>query len=131
MSDDAIYPSLRGRAVLVTGGASGIGASIVEHFARQGSRVACIDIAADPASQLAARLVQAGHDAPYFAQADIIDIGALRAAIAACAAAVGEFDVLVNNAGHDERHRWEDVTEDYWDSRLAFIDIAADPASQL
>ena len=116
---DAIYPTLRDRAVLVTGGAMGIGAAIVEHFARQHARVAFIDIAADQAGALAERLAGEGLPKPHFAKADIRDIASLREAIASCAASVGEFHVLVNNAGHDERHRWEDVTPDYWDGRIA------------
>jgi NAD(P)-dependent dehydrogenase (short-subunit alcohol dehydrogenase family) len=115
----ATYPSLRNRPVLITGGAAGIGASIVEHFARQHSRVAFIDIAEEPAHALIERLAADGLARPHFVKADIRDISALKAAIADCAAGVGEFDVLVNNAGHDERHRWESVTPEYWDARVA------------
>ncbi len=118
-SDEAIYPSLRGRAVLVTGGAAGIGASIVEHFARQGARVALLDIADRPAAALAGRFAAEGLPRLHFQHADVTDIAALRAAIAACAEAVGPITVLVNNAAHDERHRWEDVTPEYWDGRMA------------
>jgi NAD(P)-dependent dehydrogenase (short-subunit alcohol dehydrogenase family) len=117
--NDAIYPSLRGRAVLVTGGASGIGAAIVEHFAAQGARVAFIDIADAAAEALAARIAQAGHPRPHFAHADVTDILALQAAIREAAAAVGPFHVLVNNAAHDDRHDWREVTPEYWEGRLA------------
>jgi NAD(P)-dependent dehydrogenase (short-subunit alcohol dehydrogenase family) len=117
--NDAIYPSLRGRAVLVTGGAGGIGASIVEHFAAQGARVAFLDIADEPASVLAERIAAAGHERPVYRHADVADIAALQAAIAALVEAVGPFHVLVNNAAHDERHRWQDVTPEYWEQRLA------------
>ena len=117
--NDAIYPSLRGRAVLITGGASGIGASLVEHFAAQGARVAFIDIADAAAEALATRIAAAGHAKPAFRHADITDIAALQAAIAALAEVVGPFHVLVNNAGHDERHDWAAVTPEYWDNRIA------------
>jgi NAD(P)-dependent dehydrogenase (short-subunit alcohol dehydrogenase family) len=119
MSDDAIYPSLRGRAVLITGGASGIGESIVEHFARQGARVAFLDIAQDAGTALAERLAAEGCPQPYFRVCDLRDIPAMQRAIEACHASLGDFSVLVNNAGHDERHAWESVTVEYWDGRVA------------
>jgi NAD(P)-dependent dehydrogenase (short-subunit alcohol dehydrogenase family) len=116
---DTIYPSLRDRAVFVSGGASGIGASIVEHFAAQGSRVAFVDIQDGPAEALVARLAAAGHPAPRFVHCDIRDIAAYQAAIRELGAAMGGIDVLVNNAAHDDRHDWRTVTPEYWDERLA------------
>lgn len=116
---DAIYPSLRDRAVLISGGATGIGAAIVEHFVVQGARVGFIDIAAGPASELADRLEAGGHARPRFQAADLRDIAALRAAIGTLAESIGPFTVLVNNAAHDERHDWKTVTPEYWDDRLA------------
>lgn len=116
---DAIYPSLRDRAVLVTGGAAGIGASIVEHFARQGARVAFLDIDAESAGALVEQVAAAGLPRPIFQKVDLADIAALKAAITACVAAIGPPAVLVNNAAHDERHAWQDVTEAYWDERIA------------
>ncbi len=113
--NDAIYPSLRDRAVLVTGGASGIGAAIVAHFAAQGARVAFVDINDAAAGSLCAEIAAAGHPRPAYLHTDLTDIAALRAAIAA----LGPFQVLVNNAGHDERHDWRKVTPEYWDQRLA------------
>lgn len=118
-AEDATYPSLRDRAVLVTGGAAGIGASIVEHFCAQGARVAFLDIAEDSGHALAARIAAAGHPGPLFHRADLTDIGQLRAGLAACAASIGTPTVLVNNAAHDERHHWRDVTPEYWDARIA------------
>jgi NAD(P)-dependent dehydrogenase (short-subunit alcohol dehydrogenase family) len=115
----AIYPSLRDRAVFITGGASGIGASLVARFAEQGARVAFVDIADADAAALVARTEQAGHPAPFFQHCDLRDIDALRAAIAAAAERLGLFTVLVNNAAHDDRHKFEDVTVEYWDERQA------------
>ena len=115
----ARYPSLRDRAVLVTGGAAGIGAAIVEHFADQGARAAFLDIADDEARALVARLAPAVRHPPLYAHCDLTDIAALRAAIASLAARTGAFRVLVNNAGNDDRHAFETVTPAYWDERMA------------
>ncbi len=115
----AVYPSLAGRPVFITGGASGIGAALVEHFAAQGACVAFVDLLQAEGEALAARLSGAGYPAPWFAPCDLRDIPALQAAIAKAAAAVGPFGVLVNNAAHDERHAIADVTPAYWDDRMA------------
>ena len=114
----AIYPDLEGRPVLVTGGGSGIGAAIVRAFARQRSRVGFVDIKAGESQALVAEL-RAGGATVSFARADITDTAALRASIATLRAELGPFAVLVNNAAHDERHRTEDVTPEYWDQRIA------------
>ena len=120
MTDNAaIYPSLRDRVVFVTGGASGIGAAEVAHFAAQGARVAFVDIADDAAQALVAQLRDAGHPEPFFQHCDLTDISALRAAIATVRHRLGAITVLVNNAANDQRHKWEDVTPEYWDERLA------------
>ncbi len=115
----ATYPSLRDRVVFVTGGGSGIGAAEVAHFAAQGARVAFVDIADDPARALAERLKGAGHPEPFFQHCDITDTAALQAAIAAAATRLGPISVLVNNAANDQRHRWQDMTPEYWDERQA------------
>ena len=119
MSGFAQYPSLRGRVVFITGGASGIGAAEVEHFAAQGARVALVDIADGPAQALAARLKAEGHVEPFYQNCDVTDIGALRAAVASAAARLGPITALVNNAANDQRHRWQDMTPEYWDQRMA------------
>ncbi|MEM1318066.1 MAG: SDR family oxidoreductase [Pseudomonadota bacterium] len=111
----ATYPSLKGRTVLITGGGSGIGEQIVRRFAEQGSRVGFLDIAEEPSKALAAEL----GDNVIFQHCDITDIDALRASIATVADHFGPITVLVNNAAHDERHKLEDVTPEYWDGRIA------------
>jgi D-xylose 1-dehydrogenase len=116
----ATYPSLDGRAVFVTGGASGIGAELVAQFVAQGARVAFVDIDAAAGAALAARLgTEANGSAPHFQTCDLRDITALQAAITEAAAAVGPFGVLVNNAANDERHTVDEVTVPYWDDRMA------------
>jgi NAD(P)-dependent dehydrogenase (short-subunit alcohol dehydrogenase family) len=114
----ARYPSLEGRRVLVTGGASGIGASIVRHFAEQGAQVGFLD----RDETAAARTLEAMPDGTTvrFAACDLRDIAALRLAIEALRAALGGgFTVLVNNAARDDRHAIDDVTPEYWDDRMA------------
>ena len=118
MKYGAIYPSLKGRTVLVTGGGSGIGAAIVEHFAGQGAKVGFIDIKEKESKALAARLVRKRRKV-LFEHADLTDIGAVRKAIANIRKALGPITVLVNNAAHDERHKLEDVTPEYFDDRIA------------
>jgi NAD(P)-dependent dehydrogenase (short-subunit alcohol dehydrogenase family) len=114
----AIYPSLRGKRVLVTGGGSGIGASLTEAFVRQGARVAFLDIATDASQALIARLGDADH-VPRFDRCDLRDLAALKATIADIEADFGGIDILVNNAANDDRHAIVDVTPDYWDDRIA------------
>ncbi|MCW1949914.1 MAG: SDR family oxidoreductase [Octadecabacter sp.] len=110
----AIYPSLKGKTVFITGGASGIGADTVRSFAAQGAKVGFVDLDAD-ASQA---LVDATDGDVVFATCDLRDIDALRAAFAELVEKVGSAQVLVNNAARDDRHDWKDVTPDYWDERF-------------
>jgi len=115
----AVYPSLKGRAVLITGGATGIGASLVTQFARQGSRVAFLDIQDEPAEQLSRSLAAEGCVAPFYLHCDLTDVAALRSAVTRVLAALGTVDVLVNNAGNDQRHATDEVTPDFWDRSIA------------
>ena len=118
-ADYASYPSLAGRNVLITGGAGGIGSGIVEEFAKQGSRVAFIDILIEEAAETIARCEALGVDhAPVFVEADLLDIPKVQAAIAAVISDFGSIEVLVDNAANDDRHTWEEVTPEYWDDRL-------------
>jgi NAD(P)-dependent dehydrogenase (short-subunit alcohol dehydrogenase family) len=105
--------------VLITGGGSGIGASLVRHFAAQGSKVGFVDIAIEPSRRLVDEIAAKGDPVPLFVECDLRDIDALRGAIAEAAEANGPITVLVNNAAHDERHRFDTVTPEYWDDRLA------------
>ena len=107
----AIYPSLRGKRVLVTGGGSGIGAGIVEAFARQGADVTFFDIIEDESKALAERV------GARFEKVDLTDVAAIRDRIDELAAD-GAVDVLVNNAANDDRHEIADVDEAYWNDRI-------------
>ena len=115
----AIYPSLADKRVLVTGGGSGIGAGLVEAFARQGSRVAFIDILEEESRALVDRLAPDSRHAPRFTRCDLTDIATLQRTLGEVERELGGFDVLVNNAASDDRHAIEQVTPDYWDERMA------------
>ena len=114
----ARYPSLQDRTVLITGGATGIGASFVEHFAAQGSRVAFFDIDASAGAALADQLGDSRHK-PLFLPCDLTDIDALRKAVADVKAALGPIEALVNNAANDKRHKIEEVTPESFDAGIA------------
>ena len=102
------YPSLHGRAVLVTGGATGIGAAFVEHFARQGAKVVFLDIDDGGAQALLASLTNV-ENLPHYLHCDITDIAAFQETIAEGRRKVGAFSVLVNNAANDARHALADT----------------------
>ncbi|WP_315764146.1 SDR family oxidoreductase [Sphingomonas sp. Y38-1Y] len=112
----AIYPSLNGKRVLVTGGGSGIGAGIVEGFARQGADVTFFDIAEADSRAVVERL---GSPNVRFEQVDLTRVADLQATIARLIDQNNGFDILVNNAANDDRHTLDQVDEAYWDNRLA------------
>ena len=111
----AIYPDLAGRVVIVTGGAGGIGEAITRAFIAQKAKVGFLDIDAARGERLQAEL---GDDS-LFVPADVTDIARLKAAIQIVRDRFGPIDVLINNAAHDERHDTLEVTEEYWDGRIA------------
>lgn len=115
----ARYPSLAGRPVIVTGGATGIGAALVAHFAAQGARVAFLDIAENEAKALASELAAQGYDEPLPLRCDVRDVAALRAALSAALEALGPPAVLVNNAADDRRRPSEQLSVAEWDDSLA------------
>jgi NAD(P)-dependent dehydrogenase (short-subunit alcohol dehydrogenase family) len=118
MSEFARYPSLAGVPVVISGGASGIGESLVRAFTGQGAKVGFVDIALDHGERLAAELTGVGGTVS-FRHCDVTQIEAYQTAIAEFAALHGDALVLVNNAAHDQRHDWADVTPAYWDDRMA------------
>jgi D-xylose 1-dehydrogenase len=115
----AIYPSLKDKRVLITGGGSGIGAGLVEAFARQGARVAFVDVGEESSRELVARLDGTVAYTPRFTLLDLRDIEALKTTVASLETELGGVDVLLNNAANDDRHTVEEVTPAYWDERMA------------
>jgi D-xylose 1-dehydrogenase len=107
------YVSLKGRTVIVTGGASGIGAAFVRAFAENGARVGFLDLQEEAGEALAAELGQ------MFVRCDLTDISALRAAIAKIRAALGPAAVLINSAANDQRYEFAAVTPDEFDHTIA------------
>lgn len=115
----AQFPEFRDRTVLVSGGGSGIGAALVEGFARQGARVSFLDIAEAESLELAERLSRETEHPVSFYHTDLRDIDAIRRAVNEVVEKSGPIRVLVNNAAWDDRHEFDDVTEDYWDNNQA------------
>lgn len=111
----AVYPSLAGKTVVVTGGGSGIGEVMVEGFLRQKSRVYFLDVAETESHALAEKL----GDGVRFLKCDLTSIDALRDNFARILNEAGPVAVLVNNAANDDRHKLEDVTPAYWEQRIA------------
>jgi NAD(P)-dependent dehydrogenase (short-subunit alcohol dehydrogenase family) len=111
----AVYPSLAGKTVVITGGGSGIGEVMVEGFTRQKSRVYFLDVATAESQALVARL----GNGTKFVQCDVTDIAAVQKALGEIQATSGPVSVLVNNAANDDRHKFEDVTPAYWEQRIA------------
>lgn len=118
-SNFAQYPSLKDRVVLITGGGTGIGASLVEHFARQGARVALFDIQDEAAARLVDELRAEGGSTPRYWRCDLTDVATLKVCVNEVLAELGTVDVLVNNAANDQRHSIDEVTPEYFDKSIA------------
>jgi NAD(P)-dependent dehydrogenase (short-subunit alcohol dehydrogenase family) len=114
----ALYPSLSGRRVLVTGGGSGIGAGIVEGFVRQGADVTFFDISDEASNSLVERLSNTRDNGLRYLHVDLTEVPAIKSAIAGEIEERGPFDILVNNAANDDRHTLEQVDEAYWNDRF-------------
>ena len=114
----ATYPSLKGKTAYVTGGAGGIGESLSRAFAAQGANVGILDIDETAGRKLTAELNAKGTKVA-FVPCDLRKIDNLKSALESLRHNVGSADILVNNAAHDQRHNWRDMTPDYWDERMA------------
>ena len=119
MTQLARYPSLAGRGVFITGGATGIGEELVTQFVAQGAQVGFVDVDVSAGEALARRLAGDATTPPLFIAADITDVPALEAAIDAVTARFGLMTVLINNAANDQRHKIEATTPESWDAGVA------------
>ncbi|MBO9576433.1 MAG: SDR family oxidoreductase [Sphingobium sp.] len=117
--DRAVYPSLIGKKVLITGGATGIGAGLVEAFVAQGCETAFVDKDEAPAHALVAKLTDQTGFTPRFHHCDLTDLEGTAGAFGAIFEEFGRVDILVNNAANDDRHAVAEVTPAYWDERMA------------
>jgi NAD(P)-dependent dehydrogenase (short-subunit alcohol dehydrogenase family) len=109
------YAGLANRVVLITGGASGIGAAFVRAFAAQQARVAFLDLDTDAGEALVREVAAAGGSAPLFVPCDLLDIAALRDAMGQVRSKLGDAAVLVNNAANDQRQVLSEVTPEQFD----------------
>ncbi|MGB8817346.1 MAG: SDR family oxidoreductase [Rhizobiaceae bacterium] len=114
----ATFPSLKDKVAYVTGGAGGIGEAVSKAFARNGAHVGILDIDAEAGKTLADQLCKSGVKA-HAVRCDLRNIDDLKSGLAALRAALAPADILINNAAHDQRHEWRDVTPAYWDERMA------------
>src|SRR5215471_8799665 len=114
-SPSAVYSSLKGKVVLVTGGASGIGEAIVEAFVRQGSRVLFLDIQDDAARSLIRKCHHPECSPPEYFHCDLTNTSELESVMRDIFCSHATIEVLVNNAGNDKRHKIEEVTPEFWD----------------
>ena len=117
MNEIAIYPSLKNKTVIITGGASGIGSSIVENFLQQGSKVAFLDKEVDLGKKILEKYSNFKHKL-LFKHCDLTNIDNLKKTIKEISQELGLISILVNNAANDERHSIESVTEEFWDDRM-------------
>jgi NAD(P)-dependent dehydrogenase (short-subunit alcohol dehydrogenase family) len=113
-----IYSDLKDKKVFITGGGSGIGASIVEHFCEQGSNVFFIDINEKSSNKLVSNCKNKKFSVPTFINCDLLNIKFLQNTISKIISDNGVIDILVNNAANDERHSIDEVTEEFWNERM-------------
>ncbi len=116
MSNEAVYPSLNNKVVVVTGGGSGIGESITRSFIKQGAKVAFLDFNEKDSMKLINEL---NTDNLHFEFCDLRDIEQLKNSIKKISSKFGPIQILVNNAARDDRHSLQSVTSEYFDERIA------------
>ena len=130
MGECANYPSLEGRCVFITGGATGIGAAMVEAFALQGAMVAFVDLDGDSADALCSKVKNQTGTSLWFQKIDVTDVSVLQNAIRQAVKELGPLQALINNAANDNRHSPTEVTVDSWRDCMAINLDAAFFAAQ-
>ena len=116
--NSAVYPSLKDKIVLITGGASGIGSSIVEHFCYQQSKVIFLDVDDDNGHKVVKYNFETYQNKPIYLNCNLKNTKLLIETINNIGSEIGNISILINSAAHDERHNIKDVTSEYWDDRL-------------
>lgn len=106
---------LKGKRVLITGGASGIGAATAVRFLEEGSKVVVLDRDAQGRSQIQSRLPALAGTV----DADVSNLKQVQAGFAEALRLMGGVDVLINNAGISIRHNFLDITPEEWDKTIA------------
>jgi len=115
----AKYLDLKNKRVFITGGGSGIGASIVQHFCEQESEVYFVDINEEASNKLISDCKNKKFSIPNFIKCDLFNIKELQSIITKIISDKGPINILINSAANDERHAIDDVTEEYWDERMS------------
>ena len=112
------YSDLKNKRVFITGGGSGIGASIVEHFCEQGSEVHFVDINLKETKKLLNKIKKNKFRLPTFIECNLLDINKLEKIINKIISTKGPIHALINNAANDDRHSTDQVDEKYWQNRM-------------
>ena len=112
------YSDLKKKRIFITGGGSGIGASIVEHFCEQGADVFFIDINIKESHKLIKNIKSKKIKAPTFIECNLLNIKKLQSIIKKIISTKGPIDILVNSAANDNRHTTDQVNEKYWENRM-------------
>lgn len=107
------FHDLKDKHVFITGGGSGIGASLTAGFLAQGAKVSFVQ--RSDASEFVNSMYATYGTAPHFFPCDLTDIDAVKFAMQSAQNAQGEIDILVNNAGNDARHTLAEMDEKDWD----------------
>src|SRR4051812_34308302 len=110
----AIYPELREKVVLITGGANGIGAAMVQAFQQQGALVFFCDVDVPAAEKL---LSKAGDLS--FMKVNLMKEANIKKWVAHVGKKVRQIDVVINNAASDPRLDFESMTAEQWDGLFA------------
>ena len=118
MINCAKYPSLKDKIVLITGGASGIGESIVEHFCNQQAKVIFFDIDDKAAVKVIEYNTKYYNNTPIYKSCDLTNIKELQNTIVSIGEEIGNISILINSAANDARHSMDDVTEEFWNNRI-------------